>query len=141
LIFTLAVVWATDTGAFFAGRLIGGVKLWPRVSPNKTWAGAVGGAVAGIVAGLVAALILPDIEPSWSLAAVALALSVAGQVGDLAESAFKRRFGAKDSGTIVPGHGGMMDRLDSLVFASAVAFIIGWTHAGPGELARGLVRW
>jgi len=141
VVFILAVVWATDTGAYFAGRLIGGAKLWPQVSPNKTWAGAVGGTIAGVVAGLIVAAILPDVDPSLPLALVALVLSLAGQVGDLAESAVKRRFGAKDSGNIVPGHGGMMDRLDSLVFASAFAFVIGWIHAGHGELARGLVKW
>jgi phosphatidate cytidylyltransferase len=141
IVFTLAVVWATDSGALLAGRLIGGAKLWPRVSPNKTWAGAIGGTVAGVAAGLIVTAVFPDVEPGPAVALVAFALSIAGQVGDLAESAVKRRFGAKDSGNIIPGHGGMMDRLDSLVFAAALAFAIGWVHAGPSELARGLVKW
>jgi len=141
LIFLFAVVWATDTGAYFAGRLIGGPKLWPAVSPGKTWAGAIGGAIAGVVVGLAVVAFLQDVPVTPVLAIVALFLSIAGQLGDLFESSVKRRFGTKDSSHIVPGHGGMMDRLDSLVFASAFAVLIGWTHAGPQQLARGLLQW
>jgi phosphatidate cytidylyltransferase len=141
LIFLFAVVWATDTGAYFAGRLIGGAKLWPSVSPGKTWAGAIGGTAAGVAAGLLAAALLDGIAVSWALGFVALFLSIAGQLGDLFESSVKRRFGAKDSSHIIPGHGGMMDRLDSLVFAAAFAVLIGWSHAGPQQLARGLLQW
>jgi phosphatidate cytidylyltransferase len=141
LIFLFAVVWATDTGAYFAGRLIGGPKLWPSVSPGKTWAGAIGGAVAGVVIGLAVAGLLEGLVVTPALGVVAVFLSIAGQLGDLFESSVKRRFGAKDSSHIVPGHGGMMDRLDSLVFAVAFAVLIGWTHAGPQQLARGLLQW
>ncbi len=135
-----AVVWGTDTGAFFAGRAIGGAKLWPAISPKKTWAGAIGGLVAGIVVGLaVAALARVAVAPG--LALVCALLSVAAQAGDLFESAVKRAFGAKDSGNIVPGHGGLMDRVDGLVFAVAAAVVVGLMHGGPLQLAAGLVTW
>jgi phosphatidate cytidylyltransferase len=140
LLFLFAVVAATDTGAFFAGRLIGGAKLWPKVSPNKTWAGTIGGLVCGVALGLVVAS-LSGVETGLALGLVASCLSVAGQAGDLFESFVKRRFGVKDAGSIVPGHGGMMDRLDSLAFGSVLAVVIGWAHAGPTDLARGLLRW
>ena len=136
----LAVVWATDTGAFFAGRAIGGPKLWPAVSPKKTWAGAIGGLVAGIVAGLA----MRGAGAGASRAgagAVSAGLSLAGQAGDLFESAVKRRFGAKDSGMIVPGHGGMMDRVDGLVFAAVAALSSVCCMAGRGNLAGGLLAW
>jgi phosphatidate cytidylyltransferase len=136
----LAVVWGTDSGAFFVGRAIGGPKLWPAVSPKKTWAGAVGGLAAGIAAGLVVAA-LARVTVTPQLALVCAALSFADQAGDLFESAIKRHFGAKDSGMIVPGHGGLMDRVDGLVFAVAAAVIVGLVHGGPAELAAGLLTW
>jgi len=135
-----AVVWGTDSGAFFAGRTIGGPKLWPAVSPKKTWAGAIGGLATGVIAGLVVAA-LARVPVAPGLALVCALLSVAGQAGDLFESAIKRRFGAKDSGMIVPGHGGLMDRVDGLVFAVAAAVIVGLLHGGPSHLAAGLLRW
>lgn len=135
-----AVVWGTDSGAFFAGRAIGGPKLWPAVSPKKTWAGAIGGLVAGILSGLVMAA-LAQIAVAPALALVCALLSLVGQAGDLFESAIKRRFGAKDSGMIVPGHGGLMDRVDGLVFAVALAVLIGLVHGGPSNLAEGLLIW
>jgi len=140
IIFVFAVVWATDTGAFAAGRLIGGVKLWPRLSPRKTWSGAVGGLAAGIVAGVVvaAALGLTIGGPTVLLGGV---LSVVSQAGDLFESWVKRRAGAKDSGRLVPGHGGLMDRVDGLVFAVTAAATIGWVGGGADHLAAGLLRW
>jgi phosphatidate cytidylyltransferase len=135
-----AVVWGTDTGAFFAGRTIGGAKLWPQVSPKKTWAGAVGGLVTAVIAGcLVAAG--AGLEVSPALVAMTAALSIACQLGDLFESAVKRRFGVKDSGHIIPGHGGLMDRVDGLIFACALAAFIGWLHGGPAHIATGLLRW
>jgi phosphatidate cytidylyltransferase len=140
LVFLFAVIAATDTAAYFAGRLIGGPKLWPSVSPNKTWAGTIGGLIGGIVAGLIAARLL-GIQVTLALGFVALLISVAGQAGDLFESSVKRRFGVKDAGRILPGHGGMMDRLDSLAFGSVLAVAIGWAHGGPTDLARGLLRW
>jgi phosphatidate cytidylyltransferase len=134
-----AVVWATDTGAFFAGRLIGGEKLWPSVSPNKTWAGAIGGLAAGCVAGLVAAPLL-NVGLNLPLVLIILLLSLASQAGDLFESAIKRSFGVKDSGSILPGHGGLMDRVDSLTFAAGFAALIGYLHGG-GNVAQGLLVW
>ncbi|WP_051228516.1 phosphatidate cytidylyltransferase [Pleomorphomonas oryzae] len=142
VIFVLAVVWATDTAAYFSGRLIGGPKLAPRFSPKKTWSGAIGGALAGVIAGCVVAA-LAGVGIGIALALVALLLSVVGQVGDLAESAMKRHFGVKDSGVLIPGHGGIMDRVDGLVAALAVAIAIGlgrnWL-AGVG-IADGLLIW
>lgn len=134
-----AVVWATDSGAFFAGRAFGGARLWPAVSPNKTWAGAIGGFVAGIVGGLLVAGYL-GLVPGAFLFTVIASLSVAAQAGDLFESWVKRRFGAKDSGRLVPGHGGFMDRVDGLVFATGLAVLTGWLHEWS-DLARGLVVW
>lgn len=140
LIFVLAVVWASDSGAFFAGRSIGGPKLWPRISPKKTWAGAVGGLFAAVAAGLlVAQLTGSPVTPA--LAAVAVVLSIFCQLGDLFESWLKRHFGAKDSGNIIPGHGGVMDRVDGLIFAAAAAVVIGVSHGGVGELGRGVLIW
>jgi phosphatidate cytidylyltransferase len=139
VIVLLTTVWATDTGAFFAGRIAGGAKLWPTVSPNKTWAGAIGGLAAGLVCGLLVADFL-KIMVGVELVAVVAALSVASQGGDLFESWVKRRFGAKDAGQLVPGHGGLMDRVDGLTFATGVAVLIGWLHAGP-DLGRGLLQW
>ncbi len=140
VVVVFAVVWGTDSGAFFGGRAIGGPKLWPAVSPKKTWAGAITGLAAGVIAGLIVA-VLARVSVAPGLALVCAVLSLAGQAGDLFESAIKRRFGAKDSGNIVPGHGGLMDRVDGLVFAVAAAVIIGLAHGGPVHLAVGLLRW
>lgn len=142
MFFVLAVVWATDTAAYFSGRLIGGPKLAPRFSPKKTWSGAIGGAAAGIVVGL-AVVAATGISVGAPLALVALLLSAVGQVGDLAESAMKRHFGVKDSGTLIPGHGGIMDRVDGLVAALVVAATIGlardWLQGGG--IAESLLIW
>ncbi len=121
-LWTLAIVWATDIGAYFAGRRIGGPKLAPVLSPNKTWAGLIGGMVCAIVVGFVLARVL---HVPLRLAACAGVLAIAAQGGDLYESAMKRRAGVKDSGRILPGHGGVMDRLDGVVpVACAVAALV-----------------
>lgn len=140
IFFLFAVVWATDTGAYFAGRAIGGAKLWPKVSPNKTRAGAVGGVVAGTAAGVVLALVA-GYAVNAALAGVAIALSIAAELGDLFESWVKRRFGAKDSGHLIPGHGGLMDRIDGLIAAAALAALIGWANSGDAGVAVGLLAW
>lgn len=112
----LIVVWSMDIFAYVAGRAIGGPKLAPSISPKKTWAGLIGGAVASTVAGALAA---PEIGADpWSLAMVSGALGAFSQLGDLFESQVKRRFGVKDSGNLIPGHGGILDRVDGLVFAA-----------------------
>jgi phosphatidate cytidylyltransferase len=139
LILILVVVWVTDIGGYFAGRGIGGPKLWPRVSPNKTWAGALGGFVLSlIVAAGFAAGGLGMIGPLLVLGAV---LSIASQLGDLFESAVKRRFGVKDSSHIIPGHGGLLDRLDGFVAAIVLAAIFGFLRHGADGVGRGLMVW
>jgi phosphatidate cytidylyltransferase len=140
IVFLFAVVWATDIVAYFVGRAIGGPKLAPRISPKKTWSGAIGGTIAAIAAALVVALMagLPNLPALGLIAAAASALA---QAGDLFESAIKRRFGAKDSSHLIPGHGGLMDRLDGFVAAAALAALIGLVHGGVEEPARGLLVW
>jgi phosphatidate cytidylyltransferase len=139
LMLILLVVWVTDIGGYFAGRGIGGPKLWPRVSPKKTWAGAIGGfALSLVVAGGFAAFGYGQAGPLLLLAAV---LSVASQLGDLFESAVKRRFGVKDSSQIIPGHGGLLDRLDGFVAAVVLAAIFGLLRGGADGVGRGLMVW
>lgn len=139
LVLVLLVVWGADIGGYFAGRGIGGPKLWPRVSPKKTWAGAIGGlALSLAVAALFAALGFGRLVPLLVLAG---ALSVVSQLGDLFESAVKRRFGVKDSSQIIPGHGGLMDRLDGFVVAIVVAAVIGFARGGLDGIGRGLMVW
>ncbi|WP_438748728.1 phosphatidate cytidylyltransferase [Pararhizobium sp. O133] len=123
MIFVFAVVWATDILAYFTGRAIGGPKLAPRISPGKTWSGAIGGAVSGVIAGVLVFMShfsLDDI----GIPLLAFVLSVSSQIGDLFESYIKRRFGVKDSSKLIPGHGGVMDRVDGLVFACFAALLI-----------------
>jgi phosphatidate cytidylyltransferase len=139
LMFVLLIVWVTDSGGYFAGRGIGGPKLWPRVSPKKTWAGAVGGLAASLaVACGFAAFDLGRIGPLLMLSGV---LSVVSQLGDLFESAVKRRFGVKDSSHIIPGHGGLMDRLDGFVAAVVMAALLGLLRGGADGVGRGLMIW
>lgn len=142
VIFVFVVVWATDSAAYFTGRLIGGPKLAPRFSPKKTWSGAIGGVTAAVIAGL-AVVSLAGFAIDIELALVAALLSVTGQIGDLGESAMKRHFGVKDSGALIPGHGGVMDRLDGLVFALTLAAAIGLAHdwLSGGGIAAGLITW
>jgi phosphatidate cytidylyltransferase len=139
LVFVLVIVWVTDSGGYFAGRGIGGPKLWPRVSPKKTWAGAIGGFAASLaVAGAFAALDLGKAGPLLMISGV---LSVVSQLGDLFESAVKRRFGVKDSSQIIPGHGGLLDRLDGFVAAVAMAALFGFLRGGADGVGRGLMVW
>jgi phosphatidate cytidylyltransferase len=123
IVFLFAIVWATDIFAYFGGRTFGGPKLAPNISPGKTWSGAISGAAAGTVGGLVVA-VLNGSDALVFLAMLALLLSLASQGGDLFESFVKRRFGVKDSGTILPGHGGIMDRVDGLIGATVALYLI-----------------
>jgi phosphatidate cytidylyltransferase len=134
LMFILAVVWATDIGAYFGGRALGGPKLWPRVSPKKTWSGALAGLAAGAAAGLATVAATGSGSLSAALF-IGVALSIAAQAGDLFESAVKRRFGVKDSGAIIPGHGGVLDRVDGLFGAAALALPIAAAGLGGGVLS------
>jgi phosphatidate cytidylyltransferase len=123
VLFVILVVAAADTAAYFSGRLIGGPKLWPQVSPNKTWAGFIGAVVAGGLAGLLFGVWLTGASPRW-LAMLGAGLAVVAQAGDLAESALKRKFGAKDASSLIPGHGGFMDRADGVIAAGLAAAVI-----------------
>ncbi|TCR85424.1 phosphatidate cytidylyltransferase [Rhizobium sp. BK376] len=123
MLFVFATVWATDIFAYFVGRAIGGAKLAPRISPGKTWSGAIGGAVAAVIAGSAVVWYFFLGTGLW-VAGVALLLSICSQAGDLFESFIKRRFGVKDSSHLIPGHGGVMDRVDGLIFACFAAFLL-----------------
>jgi phosphatidate cytidylyltransferase len=139
LMFVLLVVWATDIGGYFAGRSIGGPKLWPRVSPKKTWSGALGGFTASLV--VAAGFAACGIGKAVPLLLVSAVLSVVSQLGDLFESAVKRRFGVKDSSHLIPGHGGLLDRLDGFVAAILAAWLIGFLRHGVHSAGSGLMVW
>ena len=115
-----AIVWASDTTAYAAGRLIGGPKLWPQISPNKTWAGLLGGLAASTAAAALFSFFVEGASP-LGLALTGLVLGIVAQAGDLAESALKRVFGFKDASALIPGHGGFMDRMDSIVTVAVAA--------------------
>jgi phosphatidate cytidylyltransferase len=135
LLFLLFLIWASDIGAYLTGRLVGGPKLAPAISPGKTWSGAAGGLVACVAVGWLAAAIMhPPVAP-LRLVPLAVGLGVVAQAGDLLESWVKRRFGVKDSGRLIPGHGGLLDRLDALMTAAPVAALLALL-AG-----RGVVLW
>jgi phosphatidate cytidylyltransferase len=141
IVFLFVIVWLTDITAYFVGRAIGGPKLMPAVSPNKTWSGAIGGTLAGVAGGLAVAWHFGAGNHLVATAAVALILSIISQAGDLAESAMKRRFNTKDASSLIPGHGGLMDRLDGFIAAVLAAAVIGLAHGGLGAPARGLMIW
>jgi len=134
-LFMLAIIWASDIGAYMIGRIVGGPKLAPSISPGKTWSGAIGGLVSAMLASLgVAACLTSGISAS-DVIGPAIVLGVISQVGDLLESALKRHFGVKDSGRIIPGHGGLFDRLDALLAVAPVAALLAFT------VGRGVVLW
>jgi phosphatidate cytidylyltransferase len=134
IVYLFAVVWATDILAYFTGRALGGPKLAPSISPGKTWSGAAGGAAAGVAAGTAAGA-AAGASPLLTVAGLALFLSVVSQAGDLFESALKRRWGAKDSSALIPGHGGVMDRVDGLVAAAVALYLAGWVLSGADSPA------
>jgi len=129
LVWLFLVVWISDIGAFFAGRGIGGPKLWPSVSPKKTWSGSIGGLMAGTLVPVAFVMAVQTLfGPVWltgsALIGLTLSTALIAEAGDLFESAMKRRFGVKDSGSLIPGHGGLMDRLDSYGAAALYVFLI-----------------
>jgi phosphatidate cytidylyltransferase len=134
------VIASNDTGAYFVGRVIGGPKLAPMISPAKTVSGAVGGWLIGIAAGTVFWTIFTS-SPWWLGVLFSAVLGLAGQSGDLLESAIKRVFRVKDSGDIIPGHGGLMDRLDSVTFGVILLVTIGLLHGGLGNVPTGFLNW
>ena len=144
ILWLFAVVWGTDIMAYFGGRLIGGPKLWPRVSPSKTWSGFLVGISCGAVLAYLTLALFSEAEfgPPWAILLLGLATGAFAQGGDLFESAVKRHFGVKDSSNLIPGHGGFMDRLDGFIAAAAFAALVGWLKAaGPGFIAIGLLQW
>ena len=134
LMMLFAATWAADIGAFAVGSTFKGPKLWPRFSPNKTWSGFIGGLAAAMGAGSLMAWISAFKLNIWAAALIGLTVGLATMAGDLWESAIKRRFGVKDSGDLIPGHGGLLDRVDGLMFAVVVmaalrlANHLGWGH-------------
>jgi phosphatidate cytidylyltransferase len=140
VVLLFAIVWSTDIFGYFAGRAIGGPKLMPIVSPKKTWSGAI----AGTLGAMIVAVLVGKLFGTFStvaIAGVALLLSVCGQAGDLFESWIKRKFGVKDSSQLIPGHGGVMDRLDGFWAAAVVGCAIGLARGGFDAPARGLLVW
>jgi phosphatidate cytidylyltransferase len=135
----LAVVWATDIGAYVVGRTVGGPRLAPRISPQKTWAGLIGAMAGAAGAGLIAARLTG--APGVLLLATSMALAVIAQLGDLAESLAKRHFGVKDSSGLIPGHGGLMDRLDAFVTACLFAAVAAGLNSSGSFIASGLFQW
>lgn len=148
VLFLFAVVWSTDVFGYFVGRSVGGPRLAPAVSPNKTWSGAVGGSLGAVIMATaviraavalgVAGVAGAELAPT---AAIALVLSIASQAGDLFESGVKRRFGVKDASHVIPGHGGLMDRLDGFIAACAMAALLGVMRGGLEGPARGFLSW
>ncbi len=140
MVLLFAIVWSTDILGYFAGRTFGGPKLMPAISPKKTWSGAI----AGTLGAMIVAVLVARLFGSFSvvaIAAIALLLSVMAQLGDLLESWVKRQFGAKDASHLIPGHGGVMDRLDGFWAATLVACAIGLLRGGFDAPARGLLVW
>jgi phosphatidate cytidylyltransferase len=134
VLFLLFVVWACDIGAYLVGRWIGGARLAPSISPGKTWSGALGGLLIAIAVGLLAAHLLSGVT-TWRAAVCAAFLAVVAQAGDLLESFIKRRLEVKDSGHLIPGHGGLFDRLDGVMAVAPVAAVLAFA------LGRGVVLW
>lgn len=140
IVLVMLMVWAADTFAYFAGRLIGGPKLAPVISPKKTWAGLIG-AMAGSAAAAFAVARTLGLDAALVLVLIAAALAIVEQAGDLFKSAMKRHYGVKDSGRLIPGHGGVIDRVDGLVAVATAAALIGAARAGVERAGTGLLVW
>ncbi len=141
IVWLFAIVWGTDIFAYFGGRLIGGAKLWPKVSPSKTWSGTLTGVLAGALIGMaVATHGLDGPARNLPLFTLGLAAATVSQAGDMFESWVKRRFGVKDSSRLIPGHGGFMDRLDGFIAAAVFALLAGAARGGA-SIAAGLFDW
>ena len=139
-VFLTVVIWLTDSGAFFAGRQLGGKKLAPVISPSKTWSGAIGGLIVGTIGGSIV-WGFGTASPLWIGICISAAISASAQVGDLIESALKRHFLIKDSGQIIPGHGGILDRIDSFTVGAILLYFIGVAHITSDQVARGVLIW
>ncbi|MFA9558051.1 phosphatidate cytidylyltransferase [Evansella sp. AB-rgal1] len=124
LFFILILVWATDSGAYFTGKSFGKNKLWPDISPNKTIEGAIGGIALAFLVGVIYTVYIPIFSSWLSTVVFILVVSISGQLGDLVESALKRHYAVKDSGQVLPGHGGILDRFDSLIFVMPILYLV-----------------
>jgi phosphatidate cytidylyltransferase len=140
MVLLFAIVWATDIFGYFAGRAFGGLKLMPAISPKKTWSGALAGTIGAIIVAILVAGLFGSFN-RLAIASIALLLSMVSQLGDLLESWIKRRFGAKDASQLIPGHGGVMDRLDGFWAAALVGCLIGLLRGGFDGATRGLLVW
>lgn len=124
LFLILFLIWSTDSGAYFAGRALGKNKLWPEISPKKTIEGSIGGIICALIIGLTYHYFVPIFDSLATVITLIIVVSIVGQIGDLVESALKRHYHVKDSGTILPGHGGILDRFDSLIFVMPVLYLL-----------------
>lgn len=140
ILWLFAVVWSADTMAYFSGRLIGGPKLAPKISPNKTWAGFLGGIAGAAFAGFVLTRVV-EVGSELALIGLSAGAAVVAQAGDLQESWAKRQLGVKDSGRLLPGHGGVWDRLDALIIVVIIAAVIGVVRGNDQSLAYNLLIW
>jgi phosphatidate cytidylyltransferase len=139
ILYIFAIVWTTDTAAYVFGRAIGGPKLAPRISPKKTWSGFLGGALTAGLVGVLFGLWMGNTD-ILKLGLLSLALALASQFGDLGESALKRIFDTKDSSGLIPGHGGVLDRIDGLIFVAIAAALLGWA-IDPAQPGHALLVW
>jgi len=139
-VYLTVVIWSTDSGAFFVGRQFGGQKLSPSISPAKTWSGALGGLAIGTLGGTIVWGFGTG-SPLYIGVLISAAISISAQAGDLAESALKRHFMIKDSGDIIPGHGGILDRIDSFTVGAVLLYFIGVAHFTSDRVAEGVLWW
>ncbi|WP_323037315.1 phosphatidate cytidylyltransferase [Pararhodobacter sp.] len=129
VLWLVGIVIASDVAGYFAGRILGGPKFWPRISPKKTWSGTVAGWICAALVGVTFAVLM---DLSWVVVPVSALLALAGQLGDIAESFIKRRMGVKDSSNLIPGHGGVLDRFDALIAVASLALILAMLGAFSG---------